>query len=354
MPPWIESISRWADEFQQRHAILGFPYAVVKKYGDDQAGRSAALVAYYSFVAIFPLLLVLVTLTDLFLRSRPDLQQQLKESVLERVPWIAQVFPDGVNPLSATGPALVIGIVGALIAARGMATAMIDGGNAVWNVPFVDRPGFPGRYLRVAALTVTVSVGLTASIALAGVAASGSWIFGGGVVNFVVATALTALVYLASFRLAVSSTIPMRSMWRGALLGAFAWNVLLTVGALLVDRTIVGANAIYGTFAVVIGVIAYLSIAANMTLFALEFDAVREKKLWPRTLIGEPRLPADLAAFEAYVNQQRRSRDHLTEVRLAATTDIEPPAESADEPTSTAPAEPAEPDKPSTATTSGG
>ena len=42
------------DNFQQRHRWLAFPFAVVKKFGDDQAGRHAALLAYYGFFSLFP------------------------------------------------------------------------------------------------------------------------------------------------------------------------------------------------------------------------------------------------------------------------------------------------------------
>ena len=48
------------DAYQQRHRWLAIPMAVVKKFGDDQAGNLAALVAYYAFFSMFPLLLVFV------------------------------------------------------------------------------------------------------------------------------------------------------------------------------------------------------------------------------------------------------------------------------------------------------
>ena len=65
MPSWpsalVERLLAWADALQQRHGVLGFPYAVVKKYGDDAGGRQAALITYYGFLSIFPLLLVAVS-----------------------------------------------------------------------------------------------------------------------------------------------------------------------------------------------------------------------------------------------------------------------------------------------------
>ena len=74
------------DEYQQRHAWLGFPVAVWKKFGDDQAGNLALLVAWFAFVSIFPLMLVLVTVLDIVLKN-PDLQHQLLNSALKQTPY---------------------------------------------------------------------------------------------------------------------------------------------------------------------------------------------------------------------------------------------------------------------------
>ena len=49
------------DRFQQRHPGAGFPLAVIYKYVDDSGAYLAALIAYYGFVSLFPLLLLLST-----------------------------------------------------------------------------------------------------------------------------------------------------------------------------------------------------------------------------------------------------------------------------------------------------
>ncbi len=45
----VNRIIAWADRLQRNHGVLGFPYAVVKRYGDDDGGRQAALITYYGF-----------------------------------------------------------------------------------------------------------------------------------------------------------------------------------------------------------------------------------------------------------------------------------------------------------------
>ena len=70
------------DGFQQRNRALRVPFAVIKKFGDDQAGSLAALVAYYAFFSLFPLLLVFVTVLGFVLHGDPSAQKSVANSVL--------------------------------------------------------------------------------------------------------------------------------------------------------------------------------------------------------------------------------------------------------------------------------
>ena len=74
---WAERQVRRADRFQQRHAVLAFPWAVLQKFGNDQAGGKAALMAYYGLFALFPLLLLLATVLGFALAGNPALREQL-------------------------------------------------------------------------------------------------------------------------------------------------------------------------------------------------------------------------------------------------------------------------------------
>ena len=65
---------RRADDAQRRHTVLAFPFAVLKKFGDDRASHLAALIAYYGFFSIFPLLLVFATVTSFVLSENPELR----------------------------------------------------------------------------------------------------------------------------------------------------------------------------------------------------------------------------------------------------------------------------------------
>ena len=98
------------DQFQRRHRIAAFPVAVVKKFGDDQAGNLSALIAYYAFFALFPLLLVFVTLLGFVLQDNPGAQQDLVDSALGEIPIIGSQIKTG--SLTGSTVALVVGLVG--------------------------------------------------------------------------------------------------------------------------------------------------------------------------------------------------------------------------------------------------
>ncbi|HMJ03283.1 MAG TPA: hypothetical protein VK506_10095, partial [Conexibacter sp.] len=79
---------RALDRFQRRHGVLGFPLGVVKKFADDQAGHLAALMAYYGFFALFPLLLVLVTVLGWVLQGNRELYDEIVKGALGQFPVI--------------------------------------------------------------------------------------------------------------------------------------------------------------------------------------------------------------------------------------------------------------------------
>src|SRR6266516_1237249 len=128
------------ERFQQRHSALGFPVAVVKKFGDDQADKHAALLAYYAFISLFPLLLVFVTVLGYTLANNPGLQQQLIDTVIARFPGFGPQLQASIRTIGGSGIGLVIGVLGTLWGGLGIAQSAQDAMNAVWNIPYKDRP----------------------------------------------------------------------------------------------------------------------------------------------------------------------------------------------------------------------
>ncbi len=169
-----EKTIKLVDQYQQRFPWLSFPVAVWKKFGDDEAGNLAALVAYYAFASIFPLLLVFVTVLEIVLRHNAALQKKIcSTNAVKNYGSLGADLKTSVTSFHQTGPALVIGILLTFLGARGVANAMQNALNSVWEVPKSARPGFPWSYLRSFGLILVVGLGEIATSVLSGLISGG-------------------------------------------------------------------------------------------------------------------------------------------------------------------------------------
>jgi uncharacterized BrkB/YihY/UPF0761 family membrane protein len=130
----VEGLLRGADRFQQRHAVLAVPIGVARKFGDDEAGKHAALLAYYSFLSLFPLLLVFVTLLAYTLAGNPQLQQQVIDATVAQFPVLGTQIQGSLRVIEGSGIGLVIGILGTLWGGLGVTQSAQDAMNAVWGI----------------------------------------------------------------------------------------------------------------------------------------------------------------------------------------------------------------------------
>jgi membrane protein len=306
----IEKAVRAADELQQRHAWLAVPVAVWKKFGDDQAGNLAALIAYSALVAIFPLLLVLVTVLDIVLKDNPGLKQTVLNAV-DKYPAVS-LLEGHVDRLNQTGIALAVGLVGTFIGTLGVANSLQNALNSVWEIPFSRRPGFPWSWLRSITLIVVVGTGFIATTVLSGLAAGAGRVLpgaGSSVLAIVVSLVLNFGLFWLAFRLATAKDITWRQLWLGAAISAVVWQILQAFGGYFLSHQIAHASPLYGTFAVVLGLIAWLYLQAQLTLYAVEINVVRTYRLWPRSLAPPPYTEQDRDAFRLYVEKRRNQLD---------------------------------------------
>jgi membrane protein len=279
-----------ADAFQQRRPVLAFPVAVWKKFNDDRAGNLAALIAYYGFAAIFPLLLVLATVLNIVLKDNPSLQKTLTDSALAQYPVIGQQIKTQLGSIPGTGLPLIIGAVLLLLGARGVANAMQNALCEVWGIPRKSRPGFPMSQVWSFALLLTVAIGFIVTTFLSGLAGGAGHLltgFGATVGAVLISLVLNVGVFWLGFRLATARLVRWRDLLVGALIAAVIWQVLQVAGGYVVSHQLHRANELYGTFGVVLGLVAWLYLQAEATLWAAEVDVVLAKKLWPVSMLAD-------------------------------------------------------------------
>src|SRR5207248_3344320 len=120
----VKKLVRPVDLAQQKMPFIGFPYAVMKKFGDDKAGMLTALIAYYGFLSLFPLLLVLFTVLGLVAGNDPSIEHKVTHSALSQFPIIGNQLGSNIHALNKSGPvALIIGLAGLLWGAQGVSQA---------------------------------------------------------------------------------------------------------------------------------------------------------------------------------------------------------------------------------------
>jgi membrane protein len=308
----IERSARDFDRWQQLHRPIAFVLAVAKKFGDDQAGNLVALLAYYAFLATFPLLLALTTILGLVLRNFPRLQRDLLDSAFAEFPIIGAQIHDQLGVASfGNAFSLTIGLLGAFLGGRGFANGLQNALSSLWAVPRAERPGFPANYLRTMALllllTVGVAVTAAASAAAGVVTAWGIGDFAVHLVSIGVGSLLGWAYFLAVFRVATPAQVPTSWMLPGSAVSAVAWQLLLTAAGVIVAHLLRHAQAVAGLFGLVLGLLAWFGLQATVVVYAIEADVVRAKHLWPRSLIPPPLTEADRAYYsDALLAQAQR------------------------------------------------
>jgi YihY family inner membrane protein len=325
-----KALAAAVDRWQQRHPVVGFPYAVIKKFGDDQAGNLAALVSYYVFFSLFPLLLAFTTILGFVLADNPELHQRLVDSALSNFPIVGDQLGENIGSLSGNTTALIIGVVGALWAGMGAIGAMQNAMNAAWDVPKRDRPNLWQERLRslLMVLVLGASVGVATAFGTVSAAVGGPDWFARGAL-LVATTVLNTGVYWLSFKILTRRGEPWLVFLPGAVVAGVAFTALQAVGGLYVSHVVQGASQTYGVFAVVLGLLSWLYLLAQVSVLAAEVNVVRALDLSPRSMLGDPLTDADRRALQRAAKVEERHADETIQVVIDQSTEPTEPAESA-------------------------
>ncbi len=314
----LERAVRRVDALQQGSRWLSFVIGVVKKYGDDNAGALSVQLTYAMFTTVFPLLLLLVTVMALVLAGDPSARSAVLRSTFHQFPIVGTELSKNIHVMrrnSAFG--LVIGLLGILYGSTGLAGAGLQTMEQVWNIPGAIRPNYWTRMARSLLFLVVMGVGLIVTTFLSSFGTFGRHNFWLGVASEAVAALVNIGIYMAAFRVLTPRQIESRALVPGVLLAGVLWTVVQAFGGYVVGHYLRDDNAVYGTFATVLGLIAWIYIGAQLTVYAAEMNAVIAKRLWPRGMVQPPLTKADQVsiALQAVENQRRPEQEVLTRVR---------------------------------------
>ncbi len=292
------------DGVQRAHRPTAFAFGVVKKFGDDRGASLAALLTYYGFLSLFPLLLILTTILGFV--GNEAVSESVIGTTLQQFPVIGEQIGRNVDhPLSGSIPGLAFGLLVLLYGALGVAQAAQHAMAQVWNVPGVDRPGFGPRLARGLLFFATLGAGVIGGAALSALATGVGNSMPLRLASLVATTALNVTFFVAVFRLLTPKVVASRALLPGAVAGGLAYTALLALGTALVQHQLRGTSAVYGQFAVVLGLLAWLFVVSQLLLYAAELNVVLDRRLWPRSIAGAL-TPADELVLRALAHQEER------------------------------------------------
>jgi YihY family inner membrane protein len=310
----VERLARKADKAQQGVPPIAFAIGVFKKFGDDRGGSLAALLTFYGFLSLFPLLLLLVTILGFFNGSEHSFVLRVENSAFSQFPVVGTKLSTNIHGLQGRSVfGLVVGILFVLWGSQGALQTAQFAQAEVWNIPGVNRPNFWARLGRTALMMVVLGLFLLASTVLAGLVTighHGAWaVVGAVVVSLVVNVGL----FVVAFRLLTPKQIRWSDMVPGAIVGAAGWTALQYLGGVLVEHSLRNTSKEYGTFALVLGLISFIYLAAQVTLYASELNVVRVRHLWPRGMVQPPLTTADKEVLSSIaLESQRRPEQYVS------------------------------------------
>lgn len=247
------------------------------RYQADDGDRQAAAVTYFAFLSFFPLVALAFSVTGFLVDAYPDLRRQMVDQINQYLPGLA-----GKLNVEAIGNAKVgagiLGLAGLLYVGLGWIDALRAAIRMIWHHN-VQAGNVVVKKLRDVVVLAGLGVTLLASLAVSGVATSATrwflelvglerstparWVTTALAIG--VAVLVNFLVFLYLFTRLPRLSIPLRRVAKGALLGAVGMEILKVVGTYLVGRTT--KNPVYGTFAVVVGLLIWINLVSRFTLF---------------------------------------------------------------------------------------
>lgn len=303
------------DRYQRRHTWIGFPIGVIYKMFDDRALYLAAVITYYAFVSLFPLLLLFLSITGFVLHSDPHVREQLINTVFSNFPDIGPRLEKNITGFKGSAGAIVIGVIGTLYGALGAMQSSQYAFNTIYAVPRNQQPNPIRSRVRSLGLLVLLGTGVLVSTGVAILVSNGSDVSqdltsGLRILGYAISLVLNFGLFTLAFQLLTSEDLRARNVFTGGAIAAILWEILQVFGSRYVVHEASHGSAFYGVFGVVLAALAWLYLQALSIVVSAEINVVLHRRLWPRALLtpftDNVRLTeADMVAYGSYAEAQR-------------------------------------------------
>lgn len=274
--PW--TIKPKVIEVRRKSMVIDVIVETLDGFRRHLTGRNAAVLAYYGFFTIFPLMMAATTILGFVLEDDPDLQERIVDSALSNIPVIGAQIEENAGDITGSYWALIIGLLIALWGSLKAFVAVQGAFDDCWEIDVDDRPN--GMIQRAKALIGILVIGFAqvAAVVLASLVGQADLpafsqyliVFGGLVLNVV--------VFALMYRFLTSRSLDFSMLWPGAVLAAVLYTALQMVGTNLVANSLKNAQDVYGAFAGTLALLTWLSFNALISLFGAELNSALDRR----------------------------------------------------------------------------
>jgi membrane protein len=292
----IFRLRRFKNNFLDLTAVKFF-LVLIREIGYDDISNSAASIAYYAVLSLFPLILGLLAIFGLFLPSE-EVQHQLIKFFAQYMPGSVEFLQSNIaDVISLRGAFGIVGIIGLVWSGSGVFSAVTHAINKAWDIkyehPFyLRKPREIGMVFGTGILFL-LSLGASAFLSFLG---NLNLPISGTVINVstgIVAFIFSLLVFLLIHKLSPVVWVSWRHVWPGALLSTFLFEVAKTVFVLYLNH-FNHYDKIYGSIASVIALLVWIYYSAFILLLGAEFSSLLFRCKREGEILNQPSEKRDL------------------------------------------------------------
>ncbi|NDC22367.1 YihY/virulence factor BrkB family protein [bacterium] len=271
------------DTYQRNHKIAGFSYGVYKKYSEDEVGKKVALLTYYGFLSLFPLLLLIATAVSIFTADDPQAQATATNTIARYIPAIGDQLYSHIHSINKNGFALIVALLFTLYGARGAIENFRESAKSIWHEPKKNDP-FAKNILRSLIILFVGTIGLViASIITGNVADAGNGLLF-KVLSVLVNVFVLFWVFIFILKTSIDRKISIKKIRLGALISSVGLVLLQIIGGVLLAHQLKTLDTLYSVFALPLGLMFWIYLQSQVVYIAVIVSAVNSKKLWPRAI----------------------------------------------------------------------
>ncbi|HET8992125.1 MAG TPA: YhjD/YihY/BrkB family envelope integrity protein [Candidatus Saccharimonadales bacterium] len=280
----LQTFIRWIDRLQQKHRVVAFSVAVISKYNDDGVGWHAAMLTYYSFLSLFPLLLLLTTVVNSVLGNDSHTKMIIIKGLTDYFPLIGNQLSNDVHKLHTSGLALIAGFIFLIYGTRGVANAFSKSVQDIWGIPLHHRDVFPKTFFKSFLLVITGGIGLLTASVIASLASAA----GKGLDFRLLSIGINFFILFWLFRLlldlSLPTHVPLKETRIGAGASAIGLIIIQLLGGYIISHELKHLNSLYSYFAITLGLLFWLYLQSQVIYYSIEIALVSSRKLWPKRL----------------------------------------------------------------------